>query len=255
MKPSAPLSSAVLSGVERVSFAVHVVPAQPLPSADKDHPGELKITSLALVGQKLYAGTQSRGVLLIENGVASEVVSKPRSYFINALETDSRGSLWVGARTRPEESGLLDSGDLLKPSKANAATGPVMAIVRGAHDDLWVGTDGRGAFHLQGKNIERFTFEGTGGALRSDHIFGVFVDAEDVVWFATDKGVCRYDPHATRTENISEDPATNYVRALWRSARGHLLAGTNAGLFVFDDGTRHWRAISELGRRTVYENQ
>ena len=253
VKPSAPLSSVVLSGTERVSFAVRTMPAQPLPSADKDHPGELKITSLALAGEKLYAGTQSRGVLLIENGVATEVASKPRSYFINALETDAHGNLWVGARSRTEESGLLDSTDLLKPSKANASTGPVMAIVRGAHDDLWVGTDGRGAFHLQGKNIERFTFEGTGGALRSDHIFGVFVDAEDVVWFATDKGVCRYDPHATRNENISDDPATNYVRALWRSSRGQLLAGTNAGLFVYDAATKHWRSIAELGRRIVYE--
>jgi hypothetical protein len=59
VKPSAPLSSAVLSGVERVSFAVRILPAQPLPSADKDHPGELKITSLALVGEKLYAARKA----------------------------------------------------------------------------------------------------------------------------------------------------------------------------------------------------
>lgn len=235
------------------TFAVRVIPAQPLQAADVDHPGALKITSLALVGQKLYAGTQSRGILLIENGVATEVVSKPRSFFINALETDARGGLWVGARSRPEESGLLESGQILKPSKANAATGPVMAIARGAHDDLWVGTDGHGAFHLQGgKPVEHFTFEGTGGALRSDHIFGMFVDVEEVVWFATDKGVCRYDPHATRAENVSEDPATNYVRALWRTTRGQLLAGTNAGLFVYEGAAKRWRAITELGRRTVY---
>ena len=235
------------------SFAVRVIPTQPLQSADADHPGDLKITSLALAGEKLYAGTQSRGVLLIENGVATEVVSKPRSFFINALETDSRGSLWVGARTRGDESGLLDSSEPLKPGKTNSVTGPVMAIARGAHDDLWVATDGRGAFHLQGGNpVEHFTFEGTGGALRSDHIFGVFVDAEEVVWFATDKGVCRYDPHATRTENISDDPATNYVRALWRSTGGHLLAGTNSGLFVYEPAGKRWRAIPEVGRRIIY---
>ena len=255
VKPNSSLTSTSLSNASPapVTFAVRVIPAQALQAADVDHPGTLKITSLALVGQKLYAGTQSRGILLIENGVATEVVSRPRSFFINALETDARGSLWVGVRSRSEESGLLDSGELLKPSKANAATGPVMAIARGARDDLWVGTDGRGAFRLQnGKPVEHVTFEGTGGALRSDHIFGVFVDAEEVVWFATDKGVCRYDPHATRAENISEDPATNYVRALWRNTRGLLFAGTNAGLFVYEAATRHWRAVPELGRRTIY---
>src|ERR1700686_1621810 len=133
------------------TFAVRTIPAQPLQSADKDHPGPLKITSLALVGDKVYAGTQSRGLILIENGEAREVVSKPRSYFINALEVDAHGRLWTGARVRIEESGLFDNDDPLKPAKANGATGPVTAITRGSRDDIWVATDGRGAFHFQGE--------------------------------------------------------------------------------------------------------
>jgi signal transduction histidine kinase len=255
VKQQGRLSSASESGEgnEGVSFTLRTIPDQPLQSSDKDHPGPLKITSLALFGDKLYAGTQSRGLILIEGGEAKEVVSKPRNYFINALAVDSKGRLWTGARTRPEESGLFDNGDPLKPAKASAATGPVTAITRGSRDDIWVATDGRGAFHFDDrKPIEHFTFEGTGGALRSDHIFGVFVDAEEVVWFATDKGVCRYDPHAMRAENISDDPGANYVRALWRTSHGRLLAGTNSGLFTFDPDTRHWRAIPELGRRIIF---
>jgi signal transduction histidine kinase/ligand-binding sensor domain-containing protein len=255
VKQQGRLSSSSESGEgnEGVSFTVKTIPDQPLQSTDKDHPGPLKITSLALVGEKLYAGTQSRGLILIEGGEARDVLSKVRSYFINALAVDSQGRLWTGSRARPEESGLFDNGDPLKPAKANAATGPVTAITRGSRDDIWVATDGRGAFHFQGeKSIEHFTFEGTGGALRSDHIFGLFVDAEEVVWFATDKGVCRYDPHAMRAENISDDPGANYVRALWRTSRGRLLAGTNSGLFTFDLDTRHWRAIPELGRRIIF---
>jgi signal transduction histidine kinase/ligand-binding sensor domain-containing protein len=249
-------SALSLSDAERrtvVTFTVRAIPDQPLPSVDKDHPGSLKITSLTMVGEKLYAGTQSRGVLSIENGEAKEVISKPRSYFINALETDSQGRLWAGVKTRAEDSGLLDETELLKPSKANGATGPVMAITRGPHDGIWVATDGRGAFHFQGgKPIEHFTFEGTGGALRSDHVFGVFVDAEEVVWFATDKGVCRYDPHAMRPENISDDPGANFVRALWRTSHGRVLAGTNAGLFLHDESKKAWSTVTEIGRRIVY---
>src|SRR5262249_18377133 len=60
------------------------------------------------------------------------------------------------------------------------------------------------------------------------------------------------DPHAARTESISDDPATNYVRALWRSGHGLLLAGTNAGLFVYESANRNWQAIPELGRRIIY---
>jgi len=239
-------------GSPDLKFIVRSIPNQPLDSADKDHPGPLKFTSLAVVHEKLYAGTQSRGIVEIENGEVKEIVSKPRSYFINALETDSKGRLWAGARARVEEGGLFDSTEPLKPAKANASTGPVTAITRGAGDDLWIGTDGRGAFRFQnGKLSERFTFEGTGGALRSDHIFGVFIDSEEVVWFATDKGVCRYDPHAMRAESISSDASANYVRALFRTSRGRLLAGTNSGLYANDGTKKAWTEISELGRRYV----
>ena len=248
-------SKLVLTDAERqtvVSFTVRAIPEQPLPSADKDHPGSLEITSLAMVGEKLYAGTQSRGLLQIENGDAKEIVSKPRSYFINALATDSTGHVWVGAQARGEDSGLFDHGDLLKPARANAATGTVTAIVPGSADDLWVGTDGHGAFHFQsGRVSEKFTFEGTGGALRSDHISGIFVDAEEVVWFATDKGVCRYDPNAMRAETISEDPNANYIRAMF-AANGHAFAGTNAGLFAYDATIKKWQAVPDIGRRIVY---
>ncbi len=239
-------------GTPGLTFAVKTIPNQPLQSADKDHPGLLKITSLALVGEKLYAGTQSRGLILIENGEAKEIVSKPRSYFINALTTDTRGHLWSGGLGRGEDGALFDSSDPLKPVKIAAPTGTVTSITRGAGDDIWVGTDGHGAFHLvQGKPIEHFTFEGTGGALRSDHIYGVFVDAEEVIWFATDKGVCRYDPNSMRAETISSDGSANYVRALIRSSRGRLFAGTSSGLYS-NDGSKTWTAVPEIGRRIVY---
>jgi signal transduction histidine kinase/ligand-binding sensor domain-containing protein len=235
-----------------VTFAVRSIPTQPLQSADKDQPGLLKITGLAFIHDTLYAGTQSRGLITIENDEVKEIQSKPRSFFINALETDAHGRLWVGARGRPEESALFDQSDPLKPAKANAPTGPVTAITRGAGEDIWVATDGRGAFRLEnGKPQERFSFQGTGGALRSDHVFAIFVDREQVVWFGTDKGVCRYDPNAMQAENVSADPGANYVRALLRTSHGRLLAGTNSGLFAYD-AAKSWRAVPELGRRIIY---
>jgi len=234
-------------------FNVKVIPDEPLQSADKDQPGLLKITSLAMIGEKLYAGTQSRGLLLIENGEAKEIPSKPRSFFINALEPDSQGRLWAGARARADAPGLFDVSDPIKPARSNASTGSVTAITRGGNGDIWVATDGKGAFHFEGnKLIEHFTFEGTGGALRSDHVFGVFVDNEEVVWFATDKGVCRYDPHSMRAENISNNPGSNYVRALLRTKSGQLLAGTNSGLYSYDNSSRSWIGFAEIGPRIIY---
>ncbi len=239
-------------GTPDIALNVRKLLNQPLQSADKDHPGPLKITSLAMIGDKLYAGTQSRGIVTIENGEAKEIISKPRSYFINSLATDGEGHLWFGAQARGGDGGLFDSRDLVKPNKTAVPTGAVTAIVRGSGEDMWIATDGHGAFHLQnGKLIEKFSFEGTGGALRSDHIFGIFVDPEEVVWFATDKGVCRYDPNAMRAESISEDSNANYVRVLFRTTRGRLLAGTNSGLYA-TDAEKRWTTVDQIGRRIVY---
>ena len=50
---------------------------QPLESADRERPGPLVITSLAIVNNKLFAGSLSRGVLAIEDGLAREMESHP----------------------------------------------------------------------------------------------------------------------------------------------------------------------------------
>ena len=74
---------------------------QPLESADRDHPGPLVITSLAVVNDKLFAGSLSRGVLAIEDGLAREIETHPAVFFVRALETDSkRKALARGARKK-----------------------------------------------------------------------------------------------------------------------------------------------------------
>src|SRR5260370_29423452 len=54
-----PLSLTDAERQQVVTFTVRTIPDQPLPSADKDHPGSLKITNLTMVGENLYVGTQS----------------------------------------------------------------------------------------------------------------------------------------------------------------------------------------------------
>jgi signal transduction histidine kinase/streptogramin lyase len=236
---------------------VRILPHQPLQSADADRPGQLRLTSLGLVGETLYVGTMSRGMLTVEaekdNETFKEIISHPRSYFIEALETDSRGHLWLGAKTSADGLGLYDASAPQHPFAMDAPTGTVTALRAEGLDDLWVGTDGRGAFHYRAsKLIERFTFEGTAGGLRSDHIYAIFVDREGVVWFGTDKGVCRYDPRALRTETINNDAESNFIRALFQTTSGQLLCGTNRGLFVYDRQASAWSAVKALARMTVY---
>ncbi len=234
------------------TFAVRPVLDQPLESDDHDHPGPLAITSLAIVKDKLLAGSLSRGVLAIENGSVKSASTRPQAYFVRALATDPQGRVWVGTRTRKEERGLFSMDSARDFARFEAATGAVLAI--GAfNEDIWVGTDGQGVFRISDKNkIQRFTFEGTAGGLRSDHIYSIFADREDVIWFGTDRGVCRYDSHAPRVESIGPTSESNFVRTLYKTNEGQILAGSNRGLFIRDKTTAEWHPVAALGRSIIY---
>ena len=225
---------------------------QPLESADRDRPGLLPLTSLIVVDGKLLAGSLSRGLLTIENGTAKESPVRPPHYFVRALETDADGKLWLGARGRKEERGLYRGTAPHNLLRVDAPTGTISTI-SGGNEEVWVGTDGHGVFRFSGsKKVQRFTFDGTAGGLRSDHVYSIFVDREGVVWFGTDRGVCRFDPQAPRVENVGGSAESNFVRTLYQASDGRVLAGTNRGLFVYDNTAQSWLTVTELARNIVY---
>jgi signal transduction histidine kinase len=55
-----------------------------------------------------------------------------------------------------------------------------------------------------------------------------------------------------QAQSISADLGANFVRALWRTSSGRLLAGTNSGLYAYESTTKNWRVLPELGRRIIY---
>ncbi len=234
------------------SFQTRSLLNQPLQSADREQPGLLPITSLAVIQDKLYAGTLSRGVLSIEDGMAREVELRPAVYFVRAIESDAAGKLWLGARVKKDEPGLFTGPELPVLARNDTPTGTV-TDVRAIGDQMWVASDGRGVFlFAPGKKPQRFTFDGTAGGLRSDHVYSIFQDREQVIWFGTDRGVCRYDPNAPRVEQVGSNAQSNFVRVLYRTADGTILCGTNQGLFVYDGSAAEWRSVNNLSRSAIY---
>ncbi|MDT7542187.1 MAG: hypothetical protein QOE33_2091 [Acidobacteriota bacterium] len=241
------------------TVSARAFPTEPLRSADADKPGALQLTSLAQGRDGvIYVGTRSRGLLVFDGERAREVLSRPRPYFVEAVDADGRGGLWIGARARGADGGLYAGSDPLSSGerallKHVGEVSTVEAVRRDAASDVWAATDGLGAFHFRaGQQAEHFTFENTAGGLRSNRVFSIFFDRDGVVWFGTDRGVCRYDPSAPRTDTFGGDVASNFVRAIFRTRRGELLAGTSRGLFVFDERRNAWSTVAELARRSVY---
>ena len=221
----------------------------PLESADREAPGPLVITSLATLDGKLFAGSLSRGLLAVENGNVTEMPSRPAGFFVRALAAD-QGKLWVGGGKKKDDPGVFTgAAEALKQNETQ--TGPVLTI-QPIGDTMFVGTDGRGVFRFRGDKVERLTFDGTAGGLRSDRTYAIFADREGVIWFGTDRGVSRFDPNAPRVEVVGTTPDSNFVRAMFRSSAGHLFAGTNRGLFVYDEDLRKWNTVGALDRNIIY---
>jgi signal transduction histidine kinase len=241
------------------SFAARPLLAETVTAAGKSQP--LWLTSLAFAGETLLVGTRGRGLLAVTpEGTLKEVAGRPRVFFVESLAEDAQGGgVRLGAQTSAGDSGLykIEGGaqpQQLRTSKLSGAeTGTVSALARAGAGDLYAATDGHGVFRYRGEQVsERFTFEGTAGGLRSDRVSAVFVDREGVVWFGTNRGVCRFDPHGVRVEKLSEDTESNFVRSLYRTRTGRLLVGTNRGLFVRDERARAWREVEEVAGKTVY---
>ena len=234
-------------------FEVKQLLTEPLTSADIDRPGPLPLTSLTVAHDKLIAGSLSRGLLAIENNTAAEIRARRATYFVRALETDTRGQLWVGTRNKKNEPALHSAADPSDLVTEDAVTGAVISLHAGHNDDMWVGTDGNGVFYFPAsRKPSRFTFDGTAGGLRSDSVFAIFVDREDVVWFGTDRGVSRLDLNAPKVETIGDSADSNFVRTLYQTSDGRILAGTNRGLFVNDAKGSSWNAVQDLARNSIY---
>lgn len=224
---------------------------EPLRSADRDHPGPLPITSIVKANNRLFIGTLSLGLLEVEKDAVKRAPEVPATFFINALERDREGKLWAGGRAKKEEPGAFTGTDPATLKRTEIPTGPVMTL-RSIGDEMWIGTDGRGVFRVSKEKTQRFTFDGTAGGLRSDHVYAIFADREGVIWFGTDRGVCRYDPHAPRVEPVGDNSDSNFVRALYQAGNGRTIAGSNRGLFVYDEKTATWNAVPGLGQNIIY---
>lgn len=218
----------------------------------------LPLTSIAAGENGWFIGSGGRSVLVNQGGEVREATSRPpRPYFLTSVFADE-GRVWLGEQGNRQTGGLWWlKGDA--PMRLPLETGGVTAI-GGGGGELWAGSSRQGAFLLKPENegarlIEHLTFENTAGGLRSNTVNAVFRDHEGVVWFGTDRGVCRYDRESFRATTVSANSQSNYVRSLLHARGGEVWSGTNRGLFKLTESGASPAAaeVAELQTRSVYD--
>jgi signal transduction histidine kinase/streptogramin lyase len=209
-------------------------------------------------------GSSGRGLLINHaNDLREASTRTPRPYFISSIYDDG-ARVWLAEQASARAGGLWfwKDGALARTS---FDAGPLTAV-HGGDGELWVGSTGQGAFLLRFENggvkqVEHLTFINTAGGLRSNHINAIFRDHEGVVWFGSDRGVCRYDRSSFRASTVSNHPQSNYVRVMLHTSDGETWLGTNRGLFKLATGGESsrteggdsdvWSEVAELDGRSI----
>jgi signal transduction histidine kinase len=214
-------------------------------------------------------GSSGRGLLINRaNDLREASTRTPRPYFISSIYDDGE-RVWLAEQASARAGGLwIWNGESLRRTSLEA--GPIKAVY-GGDGELWVGSSKEGAFLLRFENgdvkrVEHLTFDNTAGGLRSNSINAIFRDREGVVWFGSDRGVCRYDRSSFRASTVSNHPQSNYTRVMLNASSGETWLGTNRGLFKLatggesstpkegpgGGGSDSWAEVAELEGRSIY---
>ena len=222
-------------------------------TAGETRPTELTAIAFSEKSGEWWIGSHSRGALVNKGGdVREAMLRNPRPYFVESVFAAGH-RVWIGAQAGKQGSGLWfeQDGALVQ---FPLSTGTVTSL-HGDETDVWIGTNNQGAFLLRNEQaLEHLTFENTSGGLRSNHINTVFRDHEGIIWFGTDRGVCRYDRDSFRAARVSANGNSNYIRTMLVTRQGETLAGTNRGLFTLARAAEPaaWTQLAEPGERAVY---
>lgn len=205
-------------------------------------------------------GSSGRGLMINRaNELREASIKPPRPYFISSIYDDGE-RVWLAEQAGPRAGGLWfwKDGALARTSLDAGA----ITAVHGGDGELWAGASREGAFLLKFENgdvkrLEHLTFENTAGGLRSNRVNAIFRDREGIVWFGTDRGVCRYDRDSFRASKVSNNSESNFARVMLHTSDGETWLGANRGLFKLaaNDGATgadSWIEVAEAQGRSIY---
>ena len=202
------------------------------------------IQCLNLDGDKLWAGTFSKGIYVMDlNTLQTEHYQKslvPYSLDNNdifAICTDSDGTTWAGSSSGasvflPEKRGFL------KFDKTGYSF--ISDIMEDSEGYIWFATFNSGVFRYDKKKdqIQNFRHEpGNPCSLCYDRIISIYEDSEKRMWFASeDGGFCRFDRIDETFTTISTEDGlpSNVIHKIIEDDSGHLWLSTNNGIVHFD---------------------
>jgi ligand-binding sensor domain-containing protein/signal transduction histidine kinase len=195
---------------------------------------------------QIWIGTQAGLVRLSRTPVNVVPLPQGGDPDFETISGDARGNVWVAAQ------GLY----VIHEGKARRLTFPrlgsvsVRNVFRARDGALWVGTDGSGAYQLDGDSVEHLSAP---GELTNNFVRGFLQSRDGAIWIATDEGVSRVKGGDVRKFTEASGLAFFSTRCLLEDRTGGIWIGTDRGISLWKDGSfQHNAATKALEREQVW---
>lgn len=166
---------------------------------------------------------------------------------VRSIAEDTGGGLWISAG---KDVLLMRNGHL---SRLPNWTGKfeIEAVYRDTKGDMWIATDGEGAYRWSHGTLTHF---GTANGLGSNHLRAMLNDRNGTLWFSTfGSGVTKYAGGVFTVISTKDGLAGDRVAAMHQDEEGALWFATRRGLSRLKDGRFFtWTAGSGLVSSFVY---
>lgn len=229
-------------------------------------PQEMHVESLHATATKLFIGTFSDGVFMMDRA----------SQHISSLD-GAVPHVPIRAFARTKDNALLIGADGAGVLRIDAATGKLLNhymtdadderslsgntvsdICVDVHGGVWISTSTNGISYLDPEmpDIRRVRHERNNvNSLISDHINVLFQDSEGDYWYGTNNGVSLYRPGQRRWTHYldGEGHSSKVVLALAQDARGNIWAG-GYGIGVYCIHKKTGR-VQKMAKRSAHSDK
>jgi ligand-binding sensor domain-containing protein/signal transduction histidine kinase len=178
---------------------------------------------------QIWIGTQAGLVRLNRTPVRVVKLPEGGDPDYETISGDDRGDVWVAAQSLY----LIRKDVARRVTYGGLANVKVRNVYRARDGALWIGTDGSGAYRVDGKDVRHYTAP----AELTNNFVRAFLQSRDgAMWIACDEGVSRIGPEGVSKLTETSGLVFFSTRSLLEDRSGRLWIGTDRGLSLWQHG-------------------
>jgi ligand-binding sensor domain-containing protein/signal transduction histidine kinase len=221
------------------------------PQINKHSVSYSNIHGLLVDGDTIWAGTYLHGLdILNKNGKRlhnyNTVNSAIGSNFICAILKAGNHIICATDKGMYKYLPQTDNFELIKALPKTF----FLSICEDNKGNIWAGTYGDGVFvyHILTGKVEHFFFSMNHDQnIASNIINNIYCSKDSIVWFATEGGLCSYNPGSKKLDIYTSRNGlpSNVICAILEDNKNNLWASTSKGLIRFNPSTKKVKVFSK----------